>query len=162
MWISTWNITFWVKYCIKTIGWVSTKEFFAELWAGSPGPMVCARCISVMGFITLSVMGKITVIGFAQCTYPGDSWLIYLTRNIICHGLYIFSPIFKEHFFVFKEVFFRKFSPYVWLVFKSGLWWRAYGNQSLNKIASSADIHIDIHIQWMINFVLTLKFRFRG
>ena len=40
---------------------MSTKEFFAELWAGSPGPMVCARCISVLGFVTLSVMGKISV-----------------------------------------------------------------------------------------------------
>ena len=33
-------------------------------------------------------------------------------------GLYIFYPLFEYHFFVFKE-FFRKFCPYVWLVFKS-------------------------------------------
>ena len=32
-----------------------------------------------------------------------------------------FLPTFGVHFFVFKEFFFRKFCPYVWLVFKSGL-----------------------------------------
>ena len=47
------------------------------------------------------------------------------TRAIITLGLYVFYPIFEVNFFVFKEVFFRKFCPYVWLVFKSGLWWRA-------------------------------------
>ena len=31
--------------------------------------------------------------------------LIYLTRAIISRGLYIFYPIFKDYFFVFKEVF---------------------------------------------------------
>ena len=30
---------------------------------------------------------------------------IYHTRAIISRGLYIFYPIFKDHFFVFKEVF---------------------------------------------------------
>ena len=30
---------------------------------------------------------------------------IYRTRAIISRGLYIFYPIFKDHFFVFKEVF---------------------------------------------------------
>ena len=29
----------------------------------------------------------------------------YRTLAIISHGLYIFHPIFKDHFFVFKEVF---------------------------------------------------------
>jgi hypothetical protein len=29
----------------------------------------------------------------------------YRRRAIISHGLYIFYPIFKDHFFVFKEVF---------------------------------------------------------
>ena len=43
------------------------------------------------------------------------------TRAIITLGLYVFYPIFEVNFFVFKEVFFRKFCPYVWLVFKSGL-----------------------------------------
>ena len=46
---------------------------------------------------------------------------IYRTRAIISHVLYIFYPIFQDHFFVFKEVFFRKFYSYVWLIFKSGL-----------------------------------------
>ena len=50
---------------------------------------------------------------------------IYRTRAIISRGLYIFYPISKDHFFVFKEVSSEKFCPYVWLVFKSGLWWRA-------------------------------------
>ena len=45
----------------------------------------------------------------------------YRTRAIISRGLYIFYPIFKDQFFVFKEFFFRKFCPYVWLVFQSGL-----------------------------------------
>ena len=45
----------------------------------------------------------------------------YCTRAIISRGLYIFYLIFKDHFFVFKEVFFRKLYTYVWLVFKSGL-----------------------------------------
>ena len=46
--------------------------------------------------------------------------VIYHKHAIISRGLYIFYPISKDHFFVFKEVFFRKFCPYVWLVFKSG------------------------------------------
>ena len=45
----------------------------------------------------------------------------YRTRAIISRGLYIFYTISKDHFFVFTEFFFRKFCPYVWLVFKSGL-----------------------------------------
>ena len=32
-------------------------------------------------------------------------WTTYRTRAIISRGLYIFYPIFKDHFFVFKEVF---------------------------------------------------------
>ena len=31
--------------------------------------------------------------------------LLYPTRAIISRGLYIFYPIFKDHFIVFKEVF---------------------------------------------------------
>ena len=31
--------------------------------------------------------------------------LIYRTRAIKCRGLYIFSTLFENHFFVFKEVF---------------------------------------------------------
>ena len=56
----------------------------------------------------------------------------YRTRAIITRGLYIYYPMFEGQFFVFKGVFFRKFCPYVWLVFKSGLWWRAYGR--LNEV----------------------------
>ena len=55
-------------------------------------------------------------------TFP---FLSSLTRAIITRGLYIFYPIFEDHFFVFKEFFFRKFCPYVWLVFKSSLYSRA-------------------------------------
>ena len=44
----------------------------------------------------------------------------------MCHyycGLFIFYLIFEEHFL---GVFYRKLCLYVWLAFKSGLWWRAY------------------------------------
>ena len=34
-----------------------------------------------------------------------EQQFIYRTRAIISRGLYIFYPIFKDHFFVFKEVF---------------------------------------------------------
>ena len=51
---------------------------------------------------------------------------IVSTRAIINRGSYIYYPIFEDHFFVFKEVI-RKLCPYVRLVFKSELWWRAYG-----------------------------------
>ena len=34
---------------------------------------------------------------------------IYRTRAIISHVLYIFYPIFQDHFFVFKEVFSENF-----------------------------------------------------
>ena len=56
---------------------------------------------------------------FMKVRYGGKN--IYRTRAIISHVLYIFYPIFQDHFFVFKEVFFRKFYSYVWLIFKSGL-----------------------------------------
>ena len=58
---------------------------------------------------------------------------IYCTRTIISRGLYIFYPISKDHFFVFKEVFFQKILSlciaYIQerLLIKSGLWWFAYG-----------------------------------
>ena len=45
----------------------------------------------------------------------------YRTRAIITRGLYICYFIFEDHFFVFKEFFFRKLCPCVWLAFKSGL-----------------------------------------
>ena len=48
----------------------------------------------------------------------------YRTRAIITRGLYILNPLFEgqKRFF---QGFFRKFCPYVWLVFKSGLLSRA-------------------------------------
>ena len=60
---------------------------------------------------------------------------MYYTRAIITRGLYIFYPILQDHFFVFKEVFFRKFSPYVWLIFKSSFYSRAVSNQERLMIA---------------------------
>ena len=39
----------------------------------------------------------------------------YRTRAIITRSLYTFYPLFEDHFFVFKEVFFEKFCHYVWL-----------------------------------------------
>jgi hypothetical protein len=44
----------------------------------------------------------------------------YRTHAIITRSLYIFYPLFGSQKRFFKEVFFRKFYPYVWLVFKSG------------------------------------------
>ena len=41
---------------------------------------------------------------------------MYRTRAIITRGLYTFHTLFEDHFFVFKELFFEKFCPYVWLV----------------------------------------------
>ena len=54
-------------------------------------------------------------------------------------GLYICHHILEEHVFVFTD-FLRKFCPYVWLVFKSGLSLRAgydnclYGDNSFVQI----------------------------
>jgi hypothetical protein len=58
----------------------------------------------------------IDIMGSPDCNYS--------TRHYKPRLVY-FYPIFKDHFFVFKEVFSRKFCPYVWLVFKSGLQSRA-------------------------------------
>ena len=49
--------------------------------------------------------------------------LEYRTRAIISRGFYIFYPIFKDHFFVFKEF----FSENVFLMY--GLYLRAACNQ---------------------------------
>ena len=49
----------------------------------------------------------------------------YCTCDIITRSFYIYYPIFEENFF-FSRRFFRKCSPYIWLVFKSGLWCHAY------------------------------------
>ena len=45
----------------------------------------------------------------------------YRTRAIISRGLYTFLPHFQRPFMYCDHW------PYVWLVSKSGLWWRAYG-----------------------------------
>ena len=68
------------------------------------------------------------------------SYKIYGKRVIITCDLYIFYPIFGDRFFVFKEIFFRKFYTYVWLeqfVIKSRLGWCVYGiMQVLNADAT--------------------------
>jgi hypothetical protein len=46
-------------------------------------------------------------------------------RAIITRGLYTFYPIFEGQKRFLKELFFVKFWPYVWLVFKSGFKSRA-------------------------------------
>ena len=61
--------------------------------------------------------------------------LKYRMRSIWTRGLYIYYPIFEDHFFVFKEVL-SKNSVLIYVsiqerfVIKSGLWWHAYGNHS--------------------------------
>ena len=62
---------------------------------------------------------------------------IYCKRAIISRGLYIFYPIFEVNFFVFKDFFLENSVLCMAciqerLVIKSGLWWRAYGNSSVN------------------------------
>ena len=52
----------------------------------------------------------------------------YCTRAITTSGLYILKPHFKAKNGHLRG-FFAKFWPYVWLVFKSGLFWRTYGRQ---------------------------------
>ena len=53
------------------------------------------------------------------------SFLNYRTRAIISRGLYTFLPHFQRPFM------YCDLRSYVWLVFKSGLWWRAYGRYYL-------------------------------
>ena len=48
--------------------------------------------------------GHCTVLHFHQLLF-GPYQAMYRTRAIISRGLYIFYPIFKDHFFVLKEVF---------------------------------------------------------
>ena len=57
--------------------------------------------------------------------------MYYRTCAIISRGLYIFYPISKDHFFVFKEVFQKILSLCMACIqervlIKSGLWWHAY------------------------------------
>ena len=53
----------------------------------------------------------------------------YRTRAIISRGLYIFYPIFKDHFFVFKDVFLEN------SVLMYGLYSRAASNQEWPMMA---------------------------
>ena len=55
--------------------------------------------------------------------------LVFSTRAIISRGLYIFYPISKDHFFVFKEVFSEIF------VLMYGLYSRAASNQERPMMA---------------------------
>ena len=52
---------------------------------------------------------------------------IYRTRAIITLGLYIFYPIFEDHFFVFKD--FKILSYCMVNIQESGLLWRTNGNE---------------------------------
>ena len=52
----------------------------------------------------------------------------YRTRAIITRGLYMFLPTFTIPFLWFQGGFSEN---YVWLIIKSGLWWRAYGTYTL-------------------------------
>ena len=53
----------------------------------------------------LSWLGFIQTYNILASANYESSQIIYRTRAIISRGLYIFYPIFKDHFFVFKEVF---------------------------------------------------------
>ena len=55
------------------------------------------------------------------------AYLSTVRTSLYAAACIFFYPISKDHFFIFKEVFFRKFCPYLCLVFKSGLWWRTFG-----------------------------------
>ena len=52
---------------------------------------------------------------------PGITQYKCCMHAIISRDLYISYPILEDNFFVFIGFFFRKFNPYVWLVFKRGL-----------------------------------------
>ena len=67
-----------------------------------------------------------------HCTVNGTKLLHTVMRAIISRGLYIFYPISKDHFFVFRWIFQKILSLCMAciqerLLIKSGLWWRAYG-----------------------------------
>ena len=64
--------------------------------------------------------------GLIACVQSPIIKFIYRTRANITRGLYIYYPILRP-ILCFQRGFFRKCCPYVWLVFKSWLWWREYG-----------------------------------
>ena len=53
-----------------------------------------------------------------------DVWLVHYISicAIITHSLYIFHPIFEDHFFVIKELFSEFFSIQEWFLIRSRLW----------------------------------------
>ena len=75
-------------------------------------------CVKIVGLVDNQTLIKCKEPTLHYASIMGN--LEYRMRTIISRGLYIFYPISKDHFFVFKEVFSRKLCPYVWLVFKSG------------------------------------------
>ena len=76
-------------------------------------------------------------------------------RAIISHGLYIFYPIFEDHFFVFQEsFFFKKLCAYVWLRFESG------SNQELVMMARTV-VQILVHSHFDILSLLLTQFATR-
>ena len=70
--------------------------------------------------VILKIQPPFCLHGPQQTAHLRPMLLRYHTHAIITRSLYIFYIIFEDHFFVFKEVFFTKFCPCVWLVFKTG------------------------------------------
>ena len=68
---------------------------------------------------------------------PGN----YRTRAIITLGLYIFYPIFEDHFFVCKEVFSEILSLCMASIQERVMMARAYGN-SLNQRGKRGKCHV--------------------
>ena len=71
----------------------------------------------------------------------------YRTRAIITRGLYTFYPVFKVQNRFFKGLFFLKFWPYVWLVFKSGFKSRAGYNGARTVVLTS--FHLEFSSFWI-------------
>ena len=75
---------------------------------------------------------------------------IYRTRAIITRGLYIFYPIFKDHFFVFREVFSEN------SVLMYGLYSRAACNQEQLMMARVRYIFFNTSI-CAANYVISFE-----
>jgi hypothetical protein len=108
---TTWFFKNQVQINRGTVGW----EFF---WI----PLMYHYTIVCWGESPISVLSKVRS---SSSVYMAQGVHNYCTCTIITRGLYIFNPLFWSQKRFFKEVFFRKFCPYVWLVFKSGFWSRA-------------------------------------
>ena len=97
------------------------------LWCCRPDQMFTAfQCISCRG--SCQLQGRKETIAIVIHSDPKlrimfKNYKTCLVFYIPCirHGLSIFYHIFENHFFVFKEAFFKKCCPYVWLVVKSSL-----------------------------------------